>query len=47
MNALELTYARERLLAPLPMVAANSLLLSLAWYAALRTVPAAPARGIG
>jgi uncharacterized membrane protein YphA (DoxX/SURF4 family) len=35
MNALELIYAHSFLLAPLPMVATNSVLLALVWYAAL------------
>ena len=35
MNALELRYARDLLLAPVPMVVANVMLLSVAWYAAL------------
>ena len=34
MNALELTYARSLLLAPVPMVMANAAFLSLVWYAA-------------
>ena len=37
MNALELTFAREHLLAPLPMVAANTVFLTAAWVLALRT----------
>ena len=36
MNAIELTKARDLLLAPLAMVLGNSVLLALAWYAALR-----------
>ena len=35
MNALELTFARNLLLAPLPMVCANALFLAAAWYCAL------------
>ena len=35
MNAIELVRARDLLLAPLPMVLGNTLLLALAWYAAL------------
>ncbi|MEO6954664.1 MAG: DoxX-like family protein [Polyangia bacterium] len=34
MNAIELTKARDLLLAPLPMVLGNTVLLALAWYAA-------------
>ena len=37
MNALELTFAREHLLAPLPMVLANSVFLTAGWYLAVRT----------
>ncbi len=37
MNVLELTYAKEHLLAPLPMVLANAVFLSAGWYLALRT----------
>jgi uncharacterized membrane protein YphA (DoxX/SURF4 family) len=37
MNALELTYAQSLLLAPIPMVLVNSVLLALVWYAALWT----------
>jgi uncharacterized membrane protein YphA (DoxX/SURF4 family) len=37
MNALELIYAKSLLLAPLPMVFVNSVLLALVWYAALWT----------
>lgn len=44
MNALELAYARERLLAPVPMVAANALFLAVGWYAALRADPPAAVR---
>jgi hypothetical protein len=40
MNAIELTVARDLLLAPLAMVCANTVLLALAWYSALRRVPA-------
>lgn len=36
MNTLELCFARDRLLAPWPMVAANVVFLSLVWYLALR-----------
>jgi uncharacterized membrane protein YphA (DoxX/SURF4 family) len=35
MNAIELRRARDLLLAPVPMVVANTLLLGLAWFAAL------------
>lgn len=35
MNAIEIWKARDLLLAPTPMVLGNSLLLALAWYAAL------------
>ncbi len=35
MNAIELRRARDLLLAPLPMVAANAVLLAAAWFAAL------------
>jgi hypothetical protein len=35
MNAIELTLARDLLLAPLPMVLGNTVLLGTAWYAAL------------
>ena len=41
MNALELTLAREHLLAPWPMVCANSIFLAVGWYLALHT-PAQP-----
>ncbi len=37
MNALELTFAREHLLAPLPMVLANIVFLTAGWYLALQT----------
>ncbi|MCA8964348.1 MAG: DoxX-like family protein [Planctomycetes bacterium] len=37
MNTLELTYAREHLLAPLPMVLANTVFLTAGWWLALRT----------
>ncbi len=40
MNSLELCFARERLLAPWPMVAANIVFLAVGWYLALRTRPA-------
>jgi uncharacterized membrane protein YphA (DoxX/SURF4 family) len=36
MNALELTLAREHLLSPLGMVAANGVFLSMVWYSAIR-----------
>jgi hypothetical protein len=36
MNALELTYARPLLLAPIPMVCANAVFLAAGWYLALR-----------
>jgi hypothetical protein len=35
MNTLELRYARDLLLAPVPMVIANTVLLAVAWYAAM------------
>jgi uncharacterized membrane protein YphA (DoxX/SURF4 family) len=38
MNALELSYARSLLLAPIPMVILNSVLLALVWYAAIYSV---------
>jgi hypothetical protein len=34
MNALELRYARDLLLAPIAMVCANAVFLSLGWYVA-------------
>ena len=37
MNALELTYTRHLLLAPLPMLVANGALLAAVWWAALRS----------
>jgi DoxX-like family len=37
MNALELSLARDQLLAPLPMVCANILFLAVGWYLALHT----------
>lgn len=40
MNALELNFAKHRLLAPLPMVCANAVFLAIGWYVALK----APAR---
>lgn len=40
MNALELGFARDRLLAPLPMVAANAVFIALAWHLAFRARPA-------
>jgi hypothetical protein len=42
MNALELSLAREHLLAPWPMVAANTVFLALGWYLALHTPPPKP-----
>jgi uncharacterized membrane protein YphA (DoxX/SURF4 family) len=39
MNALELSLARNRLLAPLPMVCANTVFLAAGWYCALKAVP--------
>ena len=36
MNSLELAVARDLLLAPIAMVCANTLLLGVAWYLALR-----------
>lgn len=35
MNTLEITIAKEHLLAPLPMVLANAVLLTLVWWAAI------------
>jgi DoxX-like family len=35
MNTLELRYARDLLLSPLGMIAANAVLLSVGWYVAL------------
>jgi uncharacterized membrane protein YphA (DoxX/SURF4 family) len=35
MNSIELVKARDLLLAPVPMLLGNTVLLSLAWYAAL------------
>lgn len=35
MNAIELRRARDLLLAPVPMVVGNTILLALAWFAAL------------
>jgi len=35
MNAIELRRARDLLLAPIPMLLGNTILLGLAWYAAL------------
>ena len=40
MNALELTLARDLLLAPLLMICANTLFLVVVWYCALKTPPA-------
>ena len=37
MNTLELTFAREHLLAPLPMVVANAVFLAAGWYLAVQT----------
>lgn len=37
MNTLELTLARDRLLAPLPMVCANVVFLAVGWWLALHT----------
>ena len=37
MNALELSLARDQLLAPLPMVCANCAFLASGWYLALHT----------
>ncbi len=37
MNTLELTLARDQLLAPLPMVCANCAFLAVGWYLALHT----------
>ena len=34
MNAMELTYARSLLLAPIPMLFINSIFLAFVWYAA-------------
>jgi len=49
MNALELAFARDLLLAPVAMLGANAVLLGAAWYVALRGPAgagvAAPARG--
>jgi hypothetical protein len=36
MNVLEIAFARKHLLAPIPMVVANSVFLALGWYAALK-----------
>ncbi len=41
MNTLELTMAKEHLLAPLPMIFANCVFLAVGWYLALHT-PAQP-----
>jgi hypothetical protein len=38
MNAMELSYARLFLLAPIPMLLANAVFLALVWYAALWTL---------
>jgi hypothetical protein len=37
MNTLELTLAREHLLAPGPMVIANAVFLTIVWFVARRT----------
>lgn len=37
MNTLELTFARDHLLAPVPMVLANTLFLAAGWYLAVQT----------
>lgn len=37
MNTLELTFARDHLLAPAPMVLANTLFLAAGWYLAVQT----------
>jgi hypothetical protein len=49
MNAIELRKARDLLLAPLPMVLGNTLLLAIAWYAALpfHAAPDRPVPTIG
>lgn len=47
MNALEVTLAREHLLAPVPMLFANTAFLAVGWYLAVHTrrVPAATSGG--
>lgn len=40
MNALELSLARDLLLAPIVMICANTLFLVVVWYCALKTPPA-------
>lgn len=40
MNALELSLARDLLLAPILMICANTLFLLVVWYCALKTPPA-------
>lgn len=40
MNALELSLARDLLLAPILMICANTLFLIVVWYCALKTPPA-------
>lgn len=40
MNTLEISFARELLLAPIPMVCANGFLLAAGWYLALASTPA-------
>jgi hypothetical protein len=40
MNALELSLARDLLLAPILMICANTLFLVIVWYCALKTPPA-------
>ncbi len=37
MNVLELMFARDHLLAPIPMVCANVIFLSVGWYCAVKT----------
>lgn len=37
MNTLEITMARHLLLAPIPMVLANTVLLAVGWYCALKS----------
>jgi uncharacterized membrane protein YphA (DoxX/SURF4 family) len=39
MNALELSLARDLLLAPIPMVYANAAFLGIVWYCALKAAP--------
>lgn len=40
MNALELSLARDLLLAPILMICANTVFLIVVWYCALKTPPA-------